>query len=60
MEERSKITHTAWVKADCGIQSDVTDQLMKEANIEEWQKYVAVVFDEMKIKEGIVYNNREY
>lgn len=35
---------------------------MKEVNIdslEEWQKYVAVVFDEMKIKEGIVYNKHE-
>lgn len=54
--------YTHWVKADCGIQSDVTDQLMKEVNIdslEEWQKYVAVVFDEMKIKEGIVYNKHE-
>ena len=32
---------------------------MQEArisNLEEWQKYVVVVFDEMKVKEGIVYN----
>ena len=35
---------------------------MKEAKIEtlkEWQKQVAVVFDEMKVKEGIVYDKHE-
>ena len=25
-------------------------------DLEEWQKYVAVVFDEIKIKEDLVYN----
>ena len=28
-------------------------------SLEEYQKYVAVVFDEMKIKGGIVYNKHE-
>lgn len=54
--------HCRTIKADCGIQSEVTEQLVKEANLEsleEWQKYVAVVFDKMKIKEGIVYNKHE-
>ena len=27
--------------------------------IEDWQKYVAVCFDEVKVKEGIVYNKHE-
>ena len=34
-------------------------QLIKEAKVttlEEWQKYVVVVFDEVKIKEDLVYN----
>ena len=34
-----------------GIQSDVNEQLTREANdtfIEEWQKYVIVLFDEVK------------
>lgn len=50
------------MKADCGVQPEVTEQLVKEAkldSLEEWQKYVAVIFDEMKIKEGIVYNKHE-
>ena len=37
-------------------------QLMKEAKIEalqEWQTYVAVVLDEVKVKEGIVYNKHD-
>ena len=54
--------YTRWVKADCGIQSEVTQQLVDETNLddlEEWQKYVAVLFDEMKIKEGIVYSKSE-
>ena len=39
-----------------------TEQLRKEVqteSLEEYQKYVAVVSDEMKIKEGIVYNKHE-
>ena len=35
---------------------------MKAVKIEalqEWQKYVAVVFDEVKVKEGIVYNKQD-
>ena len=54
--------YTRWIKADCGVQPKVTEQLMKEANLdslEEWQKYVAVFFDEMKIKEGIVYSKSD-
>ena len=54
--------YTRWIKADCGVQPEVTEQLLKETNLdslEEWQKYVAVVFDEMKIKEGIVYNKHD-
>ena len=54
--------YTHYIKAGVGIQSEVTAQLMKEAKIdgcEEYQKYVGVVFDEMKIKEGIVYDKHE-
>ena len=54
--------YTRWVKADVGVQPDVTEQLLKESKYEtlqEWQKYVAVVFDEVKIKEGIVYDKHE-
>lgn len=54
--------YTRWVKAGQGIQPEVTKQLMDEVkmdSLQEWQKYVAVIFDEMKIKEGIVYNKHE-
>ena len=60
--ERTLQDYTRWIKADCGVQPEVTEQLLKETNLdslEEWQKYVAVVFDEMKIKEGIVYNKHD-
>ena len=45
-----------------GIQSDVNKQLIKEANVtslEQWQKYV-VLFDEVKIKEDLVYNSNTF
>ena len=48
--------------AGVGVQPDVTKQLMSEVNIdslEDWQKYVVLVFDEVKIKEGIVYNKHD-
>ena len=54
--------YTRWVKADVGIQPEVTEQLRREARVDslqEWKKYVAVVFDEVKVKEGIVYDKHE-
>ena len=54
--------YTRWIQAGVGIQPEVTEQLMKEAKIDslqEWKKYVAVVFDEVKVKEGIVYNKHD-
>ena len=50
------------MKADIGIQPEVTEQLRREARVdslEEWNKYVAVVFDEVEVKEGIVYDKQE-
>ena len=41
---------------------DVINELMSEVNIhslEYWQKYVALVFGEVKIKEGIVYSKHD-
>lgn len=57
--ERTLRDYTHLTKAATGIQPEVSSQLRKEAkmeHLEEWQKYVAVVFDEVKIKEDIVYN----
>ena len=46
--------YTRWVKT---VLPEVTEQLQEEAkldSLEEWQKYVAVLFDEIKIKEGML------
>ena len=57
--ERTLRDYTHLIKAATGIQPEVSLQMMKEAKmdeLEDWQKYVAVVFDEVKIKEDLVYN----
>ena len=57
--ERTLRDYTHLFKADTGIQDEVTKQLMQEAgvvNLEEWKKYVVVLFDEVKIKEDLVFN----
>lgn len=51
--------YTHWIEAESGVQPEVTEQLMKAAEIDslpEWKKCVAVVFDEVRVKEGIVYD----
>lgn len=51
--------YTHWIEAESGVQPEVTQQLMQVADIEslpEWKKCIAVVFDEVKVKEGIVYD----
>ena len=58
--DRTLRDYMHYIKA--GVQVDVINQLMSEANIdslEDWQKYVALVFDEVKIKEGIVYDKHD-
>jgi len=60
--DRTLRDYTHFVKGGMGIQVDVTKQLRSETNVDEledWQKYVAIVFDEVKIKEGIVYNKHD-
>lgn len=50
-------THTYDPKV--GFQKELDQQLLDEIKFEtlaEWQKYVGIIFDEMKIKEGIVYD----
>ena len=52
--------YTHFIKAGVGVQPEVTNQIVKEANVkQEYQVYVAIVFDEMKIKEGLVYDKYE-
>lgn len=57
--ERTLRDYTNIIKSKPGFQREVDEQLAKEAKVQEspdHQKYVAVIFDEVKIKEDLVYN----
>ena len=54
--EKTLRDYTHWMKARPGFQVEVDRQLIEEAkltSIPDFQKYVCVVFDEVKIKEGL-------
>ena len=54
--------YTHFIKSGVGIQVEVTRQLLKEVKmdtLEDYQKYIGIVFDEMKVKEGLVYDKHE-
>ena len=54
--------YTHFIHAGVGIQAEVTEQLMSAVtmnNLKDYEKHISVVFDEMKIKEGLVYNKNE-
>ena len=57
--QRTLRDYTHYTKASAGFCDDVDCQLAHAANVEhcpERKKYVGIVFDEMYIKEGLVYN----
>lgn len=57
--ERTLRDYTNVIKSRSGFQCEVDEQLLKEAKLEdsaEHRKYVSLVFDEVKIKEDLVYN----
>ena len=57
--ERTLRDYTHIFQSKTGIQPEVNDQLAKEANLdglEDHQKYICVIFDEVKLKEGLVFN----
>ena len=60
--ERTLRDYTHWMKAKTGFQVEVDQQLIEEAKLDsipDFQKYVCLVFDEVKIKEGLVYDKEE-
>ena len=60
--ERTLRDYTHWIKAKPGFQVEVDEQLREEAklsSIPEFQKCVCLVFDEVKIKEGLVFDKEE-
>ena len=54
--ERTLRDHTHWVKCGIGFRADVNEQLMRETNTQEEDKYAVLVFDEVKIREDLVFN----
>lgn len=57
--QRTLRDYTHYIKASTGFSDDVDLQLAQAANTEhcaEHEKYVAIIFDEMYIKEDLVYN----
>ena len=57
--ERTLRDYTHWVKAASGFIEAVDKQLMDEAKIkdlQEFQKFVCLLFDEVRIKEQLVYD----
>lgn len=55
--ERTLRDYTHWIKDEVGFQASVNRQLIKEAKIrEEKDEYVTLVFDEMKVREDLVFD----
>ena len=57
--QRTLRDYTHYVSASTGFSNEVDQQLASAANVEcctECEKYVAIIFDEMYIKEDLVYN----
>ena len=55
--------YTHYIKEGIGIQPEVTQQFLtaiKYDTLEDHQKNVSVIFDEMKVKEDLVYNKHQY
>ena len=57
--ERTLRDYTHWINSSSGFHSDVDKQLKEEAKVKtipEFQKYVCLLFDEVRIKEDLVYD----
>ena len=55
--ERTHSDYTHYILSQTGLQDGVPEQLAREAKLEEiCKKYVCLTYDEMKIKERLVYN----
>ena len=61
--QRTLRDYTRWIESGVGIQPEVTAQLVQEAkkptHQEDLRSHVAVVIDEMKVKEGLVYDKHK-
>ena len=60
--ERTLRDYTHWMKAKPGFQIEVDRQLIEKAKLDtipDYKKYVCIMFDEVKVKEGLVYDKEE-
>ena len=56
--QRTLRDYTHVIKPSSGFSDEVDEMLMEEGKIneiEEWQKHVVLIFDEMHIKEDLVF-----
>ena len=55
--ERTLRDYTHWIRAGVGFQDEVDVQIVKEANVcDDKDKYIVLLWDEMKIKEDLVFD----
>ena len=55
--ERTLRDYTHWTKIDIGFSQAANEQIIHEANIkEDKDRYTVLVFDEMKVREDLVFN----
>ena len=57
--ERTHRDYTHFVKAKPGFQPEIDEQLCRDAKLDsipDFQKHVCLVFDEIKVKEDLVYD----
>ena len=57
--ERTLRDYTHYFKSEPGFQHEVDKMLVEEVSLgscTDWQKYVVILFDEMKVKESLVYD----
>ncbi len=51
--------YTHYFKSKTGFQSEVDKMLVEDVSLgsyTDWQKYVVILFDEMKVRESLVYD----
>ncbi len=56
--ERTLLDYTHYFKSKTGFQREVDKMLVEEVSLgscTDWQKYVVILFDEMKVRESLVY-----
>lgn len=57
--QRTLRDYTHYIKSTCGFSDDIDEDLMHVAeysSLEEWQKCVSLIIDEVHIKEDLVYD----